>query len=452
MLDILIINGFYPNFRENILKNANIGIKNGHITYVGHNEPEAKTTIDAIGKIVSPGFIDIHMHEEEFVKEGFGYVIANHMMNMGVTTAVAGNCGHLRQPIEAFKEVINILGGSPVNYLIFAGYNTLRTDLGIKAYEKTSKSDRDKIRKRMKAEIEEGAIGISFGIEYDPAITYEEMLYAVAPFDDPNYIVSMHYREECNINLDPIEEMIRFSRDIPQKFQISHLSSCCSFGTMKASLEAINKAMRTDKGLNYDTYPYDAFSCSIGSAVFDEGCFESWGKGYESVMLTGDPYKGIFCNKEIFEDARKNYPNMLAVCFVMHEDDIRDAITNKNGMIASDGLMRKGFGHPRAAGTFPRVLGKYVREGKALTLMDALRKMTLEPAKRLRLSTRGQIAEGMTADITIFDPRTVIDRADYFDIKRPKGIDHVIIDGKFAIKDSVIVDRRLGKFISYYDI
>nr|MBQ4454100.1 amidohydrolase family protein [Clostridia bacterium] len=452
MLDILIINSSYPDFKRNILMHANIGIKNGYITYIGHNEPAAETTIDAVGKIVSPGFIDIHMHEEEFLKEGLEYVISNHMMNMGVTTVVAGNCGHLRQPILALKEAINILGGSPVNYLMFAGYNTMRTDLGITSYEKTSKADRDKIRRRMKDELEDGAIGISFGIEYDPAISYEEMLYAVMPFDDPNYLVSMHYREECNINLDPLEEMIRFSRDIPQKFQISHLSSCCSFGTMNASLDAINKAMLTDKGLNYDTYPYDAFSCSIGSAVFDEGCFESWGKGYDSIMLTGDPYKGVFCTKEIFEDARKNYPSMLAVCFVMNEADIKAAITNKNGMIASDGLMRNGFGHPRAAGTFPRVLGKYVREEKALTLIDALRKMTLEPAKRLRLETRGQIAEGMKADITIFDFSTIIDEADYFSIKRPKGIDHVIIDGQFAIKDSLIINQRLGKFISYYDI
>ena len=216
---------------------------------------------------------------------------------------------------------------------------------------------------------------------------------------------------------------------------------------MRESLDVINKAMDEEPGLNYDTYPYNAFSTRIGTAVFDDGCFEAWNKTYSDILLAGEPYANTRCTEEIFNDARTNYPDMLAIAFVMNEDEIREAITNGKGMIGSDGLITKGKGHPRAAGTFPRVLGKYVREEKALTMIDALRKMTLEPAERLGLVNKGRLAEGCDADITVFDPETIIDRADFSHIERPEGIELVTIGGKIALKDGVITDESAGRFI-----
>ncbi|MBR1990488.1 MAG: amidohydrolase family protein, partial [Firmicutes bacterium] len=156
-----------------------------------------------------------------------------------------------------------------------------------------------------------------------------------------------------------------------------------------------------------------------------------------------------YCTEEIFEDARKNYPDTLAVAFVMNEDEIRDAIVNEKGIVASDGLITLGKGHPRAAGTFPRVLGKYVREEKALPLIEALRKITLAPADRLGLKTKGRLEEGCDADITIFDPETIIDKADFTHIERPEGIEYVIIGGQIAVKQGENINERLGRFIPY---
>ena len=118
-------------------------------------------------------------------------------------------------------------------------------------------------------------------------------------------------------------------------------------------------------------------------------------------------------------------------------------------MVASDAIINHGGGHPRAAGTFPRVLGKYVREEKRLSLVDALRKMTLEPAKRLGLDAKGRLEEGADADITIFDPETIIDKADWSHLEAPEGIEYVLIGGQKAIEKGKKVNDRLGRFISY---
>lgn len=449
MLDLLIINGTCPNFETNTMEKKNVGIKDGKIEYLGQDMPEAKEVIDAEGKVVSPGFIDIHMHEEDFIKEGKEYVIANMMLQMGVTTAVGGNCGVQYQSLKEFKDTIDELGGSPVNYVMLAGYNSYRTGMGIGRYENATPEQIEALKAEMKKELAEGAYGISFGIEYDPGITYEEMLEVAGIIDDPHMLVSAHYRADCIGNIDSIEEMVKLSENIVPKFQISHLSSCSAIGQMQPSLDCINKAMETNPKLDYDTYPYNAFSTHMGSAVFEDGCLDAWQKDYDSILLTDDPYKNVRCTEEIFKKVREEYPNMLAVAFVMNEDEIAAAIANKNGMVASDGIVNHGNGHPRAAGTFPRVLGKYVREDKVITMIDALRKISLEPAKRLELSGKGRIEVGADADITIFNPDTIIDKADFSQLVKPEGIDYVLVGGQVAAKDCDIVNGRLGRYISY---
>ena len=399
---------------------------------------------------MSPGFIDIHMHEEHFREEGEHYVISQMMLEMGVTTAVGGNCGMQNQDLSYFKEVLNRLGGCPVNYIMLAGYNTFRYELGIGRYEAASAQQREIIRKRIQRELDEGAYGISFGIEYDPGITTDEILYAIGATEDPNLLISAHYREDCLQNIDPVWEMIQIADHIPMKFQISHLSSCSAMGLMRESLDAINGAMEKNPRLNYDTYPYNAFSTHMGSAVFEDGCIEGWHKDYSDILLTDHPYKDVRCTKELFEKVREEYPDMLAVAFVMNEEEIAAAIANANGMVASDAIINNGNGHPRAAGTFPRVLGKYVREDQVLPLIDAIRKMTLEPAKRLGLDRKGRIEVGCDADLAVFDPDTIIDGATFSDLHiQPEGIEYVFIDGQLALKKKRTVNDRLGKYIGY---
>ncbi len=450
MLDLLLTGGQYPDFDAGEMKAGNIGIKDGKIAYIGSEKPEAAESVDVSGCIVSPGFIDIHMHEENFKDEGEQYVIAQMMLEMGVTTAVGGNCGIQKQKLSYFKDVLRRLGGSPVNYIMLAGYNQMRYALGIGRYETATAAQRAELKQLLKQELDEGAYGISFGIEYDPGITTEEVLDALTVSDDPHLLAAAHYRADCLGNIDSITEMIEIAGQIPMKFQISHLSSCSALGMMEESLDAINRAMEQNPRLNYDTYPYNAFSTYMGSSVFEDGCLEAWHKDYSDILLTDAPYKDVRCNQEIFEKVRAEYPDMLAVAFVMNESEIAAAIANPNGMVASDAIINNGNGHPRAAGTFPRVLGKYVREDKALPLIDAVRKMTLEPAKRLELEGKGRMQIGCDADITVFDPETVIDGATFSDLHiQPEGIEYVFIGGKKAMDHKTTVNDRLGRFISY---
>ena len=134
----------------------------------------------------------------------------------------------------------------------------------------------------------------------------------------------------------------------------------------------------------------------------------------------------------------------------MNEEEIAAAIANKNGMVASDGIVNHGNGHPRAAGTFPRVLGKYVREDKVITMIDALRKISLEPAKRLGLeAVKGQLSVGADGDIVIFNPETIIDKADFAHLEAPVGIEYVLIGGQKAIAEGKKVNDRLGRFLPF---
>lgn len=450
MLDILIVNGVFPDFAQNAVVSGNVGLENGVIAYIGPGEPEARQVIDAAGKVVSPGFVDIHMHEERFRREGAHYCIANLMLAMGVTTGVGGNCGDLFQEVSYFRDTVAALGGAPINYLLQSGYNIYRQDLGIGWHEAASPEQIRQIQERIRSDLAAGAVGLSFGIEYAPGMSTEEILTALACLEDPGLYVSAHYRADSTRAIEAIREMILIADSIPQRFQISHLSSCSAMGQMDEALEIINGAIDRNPRLNYDTYPYNAFSTRIGTTVFEPGCLDLWGKDYSDILLTQPPYEGVRCTKEIFDDARANYPDMLAVAFAMDEDEIRKAIVNRHGMVASDGILANGKGHPRAGGTFPRVLGKYVREEKALPMIDALRKITLEPAKRLALGKKGRIQVGADADITIFDPETVRDGATWLDPSvQPEGIDWVIVAGQVAMDHKRVVNDRLGRFIPY---
>ncbi|KAB3534366.1 amidohydrolase family protein [Alkaliphilus pronyensis] len=450
MYDLKIINGTVLDFETNKGKNCSIGIKDGVITCIGDCPQSAKQELDAEGKTVSPGFIDIHMHEEVFdtSKANSSYDISNSMLLMGVTTCVAGNCGNNRQSLDDFIGFIEKYG-APVNYLSFIGHNFLRNSVGsTDRYKKSSPSQIEKMQKTVIDSVNKGAVGISFGLEYSPGVDMEEILTLCNAVEKKNLLLSAHYRKDAKYAIDSINELIDVAKLSGFPMEISHLGSCSAYGQMTEALNTIEKNINAGVDISADCYPYDAFSTFIGSAVFDDGCFQLWNKSYDSILLTEEPYRGVRCNEELFYRVRKEYPNMLVVAFVMNEEEVVEAIKSPFVMVASDGLFRDGQGHPRAAGSFPRVLGRFVRDNNYLSLIDAVKKMTIMPATRLGLSNKGSIKEGYDADIVIFDPKTIKDTATYENPKdKPLGIDYVIVNGRIAVENNNIINGTIGKYI-----
>ena len=401
---------------------------------------------DGNGLILSPGFVDTHMHEEGFTSDDDSFDIGECMLKMGVTTAMGGNCGSEKTEFHQFLDHIDHKG-SPINYCLAAGYNSIRKRHGVLDQDKPSKDQMRKIQENLLELVRDGAFAITFGIEYNPNMDIDEILEALEPFKGRQDIfVAAHSRFDGDRAIEGLVEMIEIARrsDIP--FQISHLSSCCAYGRMEDCLNTIEEGLNQGIDLLVDTYPYGAFSTQIGTSVFRGDFLKKWNASYEDIILTEEPYRSCKLNGEIFKKAREERPDMLVVARVMKEDETKKSLKKPYVMVASDGLYNNGKGHPRGAGTFPRVLGTYVREG-VLSLEEALYKSTLQPAKRLGLDHKlGRIKPGYQADLVLFDPEEIKDCADFEDGQRPPlGIKQVWVNGKLAVEDNKVINNRLGK-------
>ena len=196
-----------------------------------------------------------------------------------------------------------------------------------------------------------------------------------------------------------------------------------------------------------DCYPYYAYSTFLGSTTYDDGWMDRYDCDYDVIELCEGKYKGQRCTKEIFGELRRDFPDCLTVCHVMRPDDVDGAFRHPNVMLASDGILSRGQGHPRAAGAFPRLLAEFVRPGK-LDLYKAVEMMTAAPAAKLGLVSKGRLNVGADADVVIFDLEKIKDGGTFGDpILPPAGIDYVFIGGEIAAKDCYVVQKNLGKVI-----
>jgi N-acyl-D-amino-acid deacylase len=196
-----------------------------------------------------------------------------------------------------------------------------------------------------------------------------------------------------------------------------------------------------------DCYPYFAFSTRIGTPTYDPGWLDRYHCDYDVLEFCEGKYKGQRATKETFDEMRRDFPQCITVCYVMKEEDIRMTFSHPNVMVGSDGLMSKGQGHPRAAGSFPKFLATFCREG-SLNLYDAVAKITAIPAQRLHLENKGRLNVGADADITIFDLSKIQDGATFAEpALAPTGIDYVLIGGEIAAKNCEIVNHNCGKAV-----
>lgn len=443
----VVKNGRVIDPYNNIDSKLNIVIKDGKILEITPYEISGEKNIDATGLIVCPGFIDIHMHEDMYHNEE-DYLdewIAKSMLNMGVTTCIGGNCGiNLTEPLTYLDAVDRLK--LPVNIGLMAGHTNIRECVveNSNKYNPIQTDDIKKIMYTAREYLEGGCFGISYGIRYVPGITELELIEVSKACKPENKIINAHVRDDAKNIIWATKEFIKVGMKLDIPIQNSHIGSMGGYGQMKELLRLLDSVKSSGLDITSDCYPYYAFSTRIGETTYDDGFLERYNIDYDSIEISEGKYKGQRCTKNIFDELRKNSPDTITVGHVMNEKDIDMAILHPNVMIASDGFLHNEQGHPRAAGTFTRLIDKYVKTGK-LSLYDAINKMTTMPAKKLGLSNKGNLSKGSDADITIFSYDEIKDNATFDNpIKKPDGIKYVLIKGSVALKDGEIVNGKLG--------
>ena len=426
----------------------NLLVEDGRVAWVGTGMPEADQTIDATGKIVSPGFIDIHMHEDPVGEDGkIAFDISNSMLRMGVTTAAGGNCGiNVYDPVEYLALVDK--DGAPVNMVMFAGHEYFRKAAGAEdIYAEATESQKRLMEGAIRTALENGCAGVSFGLRYVPGANKDEFYRAAACCQKGNKLIASHVRDDADGIFDAIDEFCAAGVAFGIPVQISHIGSMGGFGQMQQVLRQIDEYKLNGLDIAMDCYPYFAFSTRLGTPTYDPGWLDRYHCDYGVLEFCEGKYKGQRATKETFDEMRRDFPQCITVCYVMKEEDVRLAFRHPAVMLGSDGLLNNGQGHPRASGSFPRFLAEFSRNGD-LSLYDAIEKMTAMPAQRLGLANKGRLNVGADADITIFDYEKIRDGATFSEpALPPTGIDYVLIGGEVAAKDCRIVKANCGKAI-----
>lgn len=454
MFDLAINNGYVIDPSNRIYSRLNVGVKNGRIAAVTKDKIDGDAEINAEGLIVSPGFIDMHIHEDSYNEEksAFESVISNSMLKMGVTTAVGGNCGlgAVNNPVEYLNAVDRL--GYPVNIGMLSPHDKLRTVSGnSNRYKPVDQHYIDRMKKLLQSHLDGGCLGLSLGIEYIPGINEPEATALMSVAEKNHKIVTVHQRSDGDQAIPSVEELLTYADSTGARLQISHLSSMCSFGSMDETISIIDSCRSKGIDVGFDGYPYYAFCTFIGSAVFDEGFLEKYNYSdeyYARLQVASCDLQGKEMNREAFYALREKDPGALVVAHILNEEEVDRCITHPAGIVVSDGLYSNGQGHPRGSGTFPKLIHDYVIEKKLLTLEDAIEKITWMPAQRMGLQGKGSLKIGADADITVFEPHKIRDGATYQEpLKQPCGIEYVIINGEIAVKNGGIIRNDLGKSV-----
>ncbi|MDO4940207.1 MAG: amidohydrolase family protein [Erysipelotrichaceae bacterium] len=446
MSSLLIKNGRVVDPCQQLDKITNVLINDGKICSITDDEPHADQVIDATNKIVSPGFIDIHMHEDPFVDNKPTFSMAKSALLMGVTTDIGGNCGDNNyDPIKYYEYLDK--NGSYVNLGLFVGHTSLRQRFNINKYKPTTNDVIDKMTKIAKDYLDYGLLGVSFGIKYVPGSTTDELVRLASLCHESNKLVSCHVRQDEDEVFAACEELKEIARLAKVRVQFSHIGSMGGYNQMNQLLKQIDEYRSLSIDMCCDCYPYDAFCTSIGSTTYDDGFLDRYHSDYSHVYLASGIYRGQYCDEKLFNEVRNNHPNTATVGFFMKQQDIDLAFAKDYVCVGSDGTRDNGHGHPRASGSFPKFISDYIKTNK-ITLSEGINKMSCLAAKQIGLKNKGNLIPGSDGDITIFDLNEIQDCATYQDdLIPPKGINYVLIDGKIAMNEGNIINNNLGKAI-----
>ncbi len=527
--DVIITGARIIDGTGNPYYRADIGIRKDRIAAITPDLTSAGAvrTIDATGLAASPGFIDVHSHDD-------GYLLAEPTcrlkVSQGVTTTVVGNCGHTLAPMPADKtnfleKMSMMMGGKAlpevfhridtysdfleaveaarpgINVVPLIGHGTIR--IAVMGYENRAPSPEELNRmKALAAEaMEAGAVGLSSGLIYIPGIYAQtEELAALARVAGRYHgIYATHLRNEGSRQMEAIEEALAIGRSGGIPVHIAHhkIAGRRNWGMSEQTLDRFHRARAEGQEVTCDQYPYRAGSTMLAAALppafaaggpevyvnklkdpavrktvielieSEDECWQNLVRdgGFENIQISFSMAHPDYQGRSIADIAQAEnrsaydvFFDMIVeektkvgmVVFMMDDADIERIMRDPVTMIGSDGIPSLGESktHPRMTSTFPRVLGRYVREKRVLRLEDAIQKMTSLPAQTFRLKNKGLLKEGLDADITLFDPTTVSDRGTYQDpFQPPAGVTHVLVNGRLAVDQGRFIGTDSGRVL-----
>jgi N-acyl-D-amino-acid deacylase len=434
----------------------------------------ARETINITDKVIAPGFIDVHTHDDNAVIKSPDCLPK---ISQGVTTVIVGNCGISAAPVRLnspVPEPLNLLGEQgdftfdsfqhyveavgeaepAVNVAALVGHTSLRVnhvgDLKRAATSKEAAAMRSDLEQCMHA----GAIGLSTGLAYDNAMaaTTQEVINLAKIAAEYQGVYATHMRDEFDQIIEALEESFTIGSEADLHVIVSHLKCAGpqNWGRSDEVLAAIEASPYRDR-VNMDCYPYAAGSSNLDLQQVDERV---------NILITrSQPHPEHACktlaqiatkwNMSQLDAARKLMP-AGAVYFSIDEQDMRNILRHDKTMIGSDGLPGDPHPHPRLYGTFARVLGKLARDESLFSLSQAIRKMTELPATTFQLHQRGKIKAGYFADLVVFDPATINDTATFENpIQLATGIFQVVVNGRIAFEEGHLSKQRSGCYLDH---
>jgi len=456
---------------------ADVAVKDGRIAAIGDlTGCTAAQTLDATGRIVAPGFIDAHTHDDMAV---ISHPDMDFKVSQGVTTVVAGNCGISAAPLRrdmdlpmplglleappekrftSFRAYLDALRAAPssVNLAALVGHSTLRAVVMAELDRPANAREISRMRELAEEALQAGALGLSTGTFYPPAAaaTTEEIIEVGRPLTSRKALYVTHMRDEGDKVIESLEETFRIGRELDIPVVVSHhkVQNQRNFGRSQVTLPFIREAMK-HQCVSLDCYPYTAGSTMIRT---DRGMLEG-----RVLIASSEPHPEM-AGRDLDdiaqawgvakdEAARRLSPGS-AIYFMMDEHDVQRILAFDETMVGSDGIPVGEKPHPRLWGTFPRVLGHYSRDVGLFPLETAVWKMTGLTARNFGLAGRGTLEVGQQADIVVFDAATVRDAANYTQpTLAAEGIDAVIVNGAITWRDGRHAGARNGQVITRND-
>lgn len=493
--DVIIRNGKVLDGSGNSWYYADIAVKDGKIALIQkHINEEAAKVIDAKGLIVAPGFIDVHTHiEDDEIKNP----TANNFIYDGVTTVITGNCGLSKPDIGKYLNFIDSVKLS-INVAALVGHNDVRKAVMGTAMRDPSEEELQKMETIVEEAMKGGAVGLSTGLIYIPG-TYSktnEVVRLAAVAAKYNGVYTSHMRNEGDEIASAINEALYIGKVNNMPVEISHFkcSGQNNWGRSKETVAMIEQARKDGLDVTIDQYPYTASSTSLSTLLPDDVLADGQDsivarlnraeikkyvidymianlkkrklKHFSYPVVASYKFDSTLNGKSIEQvnliKGRKHTAKSEAETVIemminggagmvfhgMSEKDVQYIMKYPFNMFASDASIRvfgTGMPHPRGYGTNARVLGKYVREDKVISLEEAVRRMTSLPAQKFQLKDRGLLKEGMAADIVLFDEATVADKSTY---EQPHqyatGFKYVLVNGVVTVDNSVHTGARNG--------